>query len=45
MDLIMLKIVIAGEHIKCIVPPTDDVRAAAVNQYCFIMSTYTVPQL
>jgi len=34
-----------GEHIKCIVPPSDDVRGAAVNQYCFIMSTYTVPAL
>jgi len=34
-----------GEHIRCITPPKEDVRPEALNQYCFIMSTYTLPHL
>lgn len=34
-----------GKHIECILPPKEDVRQNALNQYCFIMSTYTLPHL
>ncbi|ODN00007.1 Innexin inx3 [Orchesella cincta] len=35
----------AGKHIDCINPPKEDIRPEALNQYCFIMGTYTVPEL
>jgi len=34
-----------GDKLKCILPPKEDIRENALNQYCFIMSTYTVPKL
>jgi len=34
-----------GEKLQCILPPKEDIQQNALNQYCFIMSTYTVPKL
>jgi len=34
-----------GEHIRCVLPDKEDVRPKALQQYCFIMSTYTLPHL
>ncbi|CAL8137980.1 unnamed protein product [Orchesella dallaii] len=36
---------LVGKHIECIVPPKEDIRPGALDQYCFIMGTYTVPEL
>lgn len=33
---------ISNEHINCYVPSDEDIRAQAVNQYCFVTGTYTV---
>jgi type III secretory pathway component EscS len=35
-----------GDSIKCITPPKEDItQPHAINQYCWIMSTYTLPHL
>jgi hypothetical protein len=32
-------------HIRCLKPNGADIRTSVINQYCFIMGTYTVPSL
>jgi len=35
-----------GDSIQCITPPKEDItQPKAINQYCWIMSTYTLPHL
>lgn len=33
---------ISNQHISCYMPPEEDIRQDAVNQYCFVTGTYTV---